>query len=89
MLAVLKKVIKVRTANRTQQPQLGLLDDFIQQTNANAVGNNGGIISYTRGEEARNEPTSIYLMGGKIRDMYEATNQNMLALLGLTTPMVI
>jgi hypothetical protein len=81
----IKKVIKVRTANRTQQPQLGLLDDFIQQTNANAVGNNGGIISYTRGEEARNEPTSIYLMGGKIRDMFESTNSDMLPFWGYDT----
>ncbi len=70
---VIEKVVKVRISNRSSQPQLGKLDEFIAAKQSQAAHANGGILSYTKGEELRNEATSIYLIGGKKRIPVEAS----------------
>lgn len=77
------KVIKVRVAVRSSQPQVGRLDDYIAAKQAQAQNANGGVISYQKGEEVRNEQTSIYLMGGERRDKYEVDNSDMLPFWGV------
>jgi len=77
------KVIKVRIAVRSTQPQLGILDDFIAAKEAQAGQANGGVLSYTQGEEIRNEDTSTYLIGGAIREGFEAEASNMLPFWGV------
>jgi len=62
------KIIKVRAAVRSQQPALGVLDTFIATRRADEAASSGGILTYTRGEEVRNEDNSIYLIGGAVRD---------------------
>jgi hypothetical protein len=64
VLGNIYKVIKIRTALRSNQPQLGRLDDFIAAKQAQVAGG-GGIISYTKGEELRNEDTAVFLMAGQ------------------------
>ena len=77
------KIIKVRIAVRTSQPQLGRLDEFITTKQEESENANGGVLRYSKGEEVRNEDTSIFLMGGENRDPYEVTNANMLPYWGL------
>ena len=79
------KIIKVRLVSRAGQPALGRLDDFIAARQANAANANGGILSYTKGEETRNESTSTYLMGGNIREPFVADNTQMLPFFGVDT----
>ena len=79
------KMIKVRVAVRSSQPQLGRLDDFIQAKQDQASGSNGGVISYTQGSELRNEETSFYLIGANRRDPFEADSTQVLPFWGLDT----
>lgn len=68
------KFIKIRTISRTAQSNVtDAVTDFIQRRVAKYPEQNGGIVSYTRGKEERNEPRSIYLLGGKKRIPYVAT----------------
>jgi hypothetical protein len=71
------KVIKIRVALRAAQPQTGKLDTFI------AAKDDGEIISYTKGEEVRNEETSIFLKGGKRKDPYYADQTQILPFWGV------
>ena len=79
------KIIKVRLVSRAGQPVLGRLDDFIAARQANAANANGGVLSYTKGEETRNESTSTYLMGGNTREAFTADNSQMLPFFGVDT----
>jgi len=79
------KVIKVRVAARSSQPQLGRIDDFITAKQSEASDANGGVLAYVRGEEVRNEETSTYLIGGKIREQFEADSTQMLPFWGTDT----
>jgi|19_taG_2_1085344.scaffolds.fasta_scaffold00068_16 hypothetical protein len=77
------KMIKVRVAVRSTQPTLGVIDDFIAAKQAAVAKANGGILAYTKGEEIRNESTSTYLIGGELRQHFEASASNMLPFWGL------
>lgn len=79
------KIIKIRVALRSSQLQLGRIDDFIQAKTDQANQANGGVINYVKGEEVRNEETSIYLMGPNRLDPYEADLTQMLPYWGLDT----
>ena len=79
------KVIKIRVAVRSSQPVLGIVDDFIAAKQAQATNAGGGVLSHVAGAEVRNEETSIYLMGGKVRNMYTVDNTQMLPYWGLDT----
>ncbi len=79
------KIIKVRLVSRAGQPVLGRLDDFIAARQSAAENANGGVLSYTRGQEVRNESTSTYLMGGNIREPFSADNTQMLPFFGVDT----
>ena len=68
----LYKTIKVRVAVRQNQPPTGVLDQFIAARQTKYPESNGGILNYVRGEETRNEETSVYLIGGKERNPYVA-----------------
>ena len=59
------KVIKVRVASRRSQPVSTEVTAYIAARNADH-----SIISYSKGEELRNEDTSVFIPGGKIRDPY-------------------
>jgi len=76
-------IIKIRTAQRQNQPAMGALQTFIDQQSGLAEEAQGGIISWTEGEEVRNEDTSIYLIGGEQRFDLEITNLGMLPYWGL------
>lgn len=78
---LLLKIIKVRVAVRSSQPTLDILDDFVteKQKEPNSV------TAYTKGEEVRNEPTSIYLMGGKKQEPFEANINQILPFWGVDT----
>lgn len=81
--SVLYKVIKVRVAIRSDQPQIGKLDSFIAAKVAENTAANGGVLNYTEGEEVRNEETSIYLMGGKVRSPYTAEASDIIPFWGV------
>lgn len=76
------KIIKVRVAIRRSQPQLGKLDEFIA---AKQEQNDGQVLSYTKGEEVRNEETTAFLLGGNRKDSFELTANEMLPFWGLDT----
>jgi len=58
-------VIRVRTVSRVLQPQLNLVQDFLDEhTNA--------VISKDLGRELRNEVTSAFLLGGQIESIFES-----------------
>ncbi len=79
------KIIKVRLVSRAGQPVMGRLDDFIAARQSAATNANGGVLSYTKGQETRNESTSTYLMGGNIRAPFTADNTQMLPFFGVDT----
>lgn len=60
-----EKIIKVRVADRTQQPETIFVDAYVAARKAD-----NSIISYTEGEELRSEHTSTFIAGGKIRDPF-------------------
>ena len=76
-------IIKIRTVQRGTQPAMGRLQEFIDQQSGLAANAQGGIISWTEGEEVRNEDTSIYLIGGEERNPLEISNVGMLPYWGL------
>jgi hypothetical protein len=58
------KFIKVRTVSRRAQPVLGAISNFI--------GNVGGCISNSVGQELRNEPTTSFMVGGNVQSIFQA-----------------
>ena len=77
------KIIKVRLVSRNVQPAMGKLDEFIAARQNAAENANGGVLSYVKGEEVRNEDTSTYIMGGNRRDPYVTDNTQMLPFFGV------
>ncbi len=57
------KFIKIRTADRTTQPDLGII--------AEIVGDSSNLINSTIGQELRNEPTSSFIIGGPKNTLYQ------------------
>lgn len=78
--STVQKVIKVRAVVRSSQPQLGRLDDFIQ---AKQEEDSGQVLSYTKGEEVRNEETTTFLLGGNKKEPFTVNNSQMLPYWGL------
>lgn len=65
------QTIKVRTVNRRSQPPFGVLSAIVRE------GSQGDVISYSYGTENRNEPTSAFLFGGEVTDLYLTTSAAM------------
>lgn len=77
------KVIKIRVSLKTSAVGTEQLTTFIEEKKAEATeGDTGGVLSFTKGEEVRNETTSMFLMGGQNRDPYSADNTMMLPFWG-------
>ena len=74
--AGLKKIIKVRTVSRANPPASNALDTFILNRQLAYPQAEGGIISFTKGKEVRNENTSIFIMGGKKLQPYQLTSES-------------
>ena len=74
--AGLKKIIKVRTVSRASAPAANALDTFIYNRRLSYPESYGGIISYTKGREVRNENTSIFVMGGKKLQPYQILSES-------------
>lgn len=68
------KFIKIRVAKRDSQPQLGKLEEFITLKTNQASSSNGGVMSYVKGAEHRNEPTSQLLIGGNVQTPFGMTS---------------
>lgn len=58
------KFITVRTLVRTNQPDLGVIDEFI--------GNGDGLIASSSGYELRNDTTAMLLAGGQQENIYQS-----------------
>ncbi len=57
------KFIKIRTADRTAQPDLGII--------AQIVGDSSNLVNSTVGQELRNETTSSFIIGGPKNTVYQ------------------
>ena len=64
--SIVHKIIKIRTISRVRQPSLTAIRDF--------VGGREGVINNNHGVEARTEPTSSFIVGGKKAGIIEVTN---------------
>ena len=62
-------VIKVRVVVRTNQPAMGVITNFVTSHSIAAGGN--GVITDSVGRELRTEPNNAFVIGGKVRSVYE------------------
>jgi hypothetical protein len=65
---VLVKIIKFRIVSRANQPDLGIVQNYVNSITE------GGVISSSYGRELRNESTTNFIIGGQKRSMYQVQN---------------
>lgn len=64
------KILKVRTANRSTQPALGAIANFVNYSDVSGC----GTISKSSGVELRSELTNTLVLGGRKKQMYWVEN---------------